>query len=198
MEREVIRYQRLNELARHNGIVIFGCKEDVRIPLCELRQAFSVEADIYNRSIGSLSVKDAVTMYERCVAPLAPETVLVHIGEADLDFFAQDPAAFDNQYRELIACIRKQDTACRIAVIALRNYDKDPGIAALNAHLKGIADSERCEFGDIAVERVWNPRNTIDAADFLRSIGAVRSRRHSCPLYDLVKIVFCWDTVCAL
>lgn len=41
---EIKKYTKLNELAEQGGIVIFGCGEDVNIPVGEVRQAFSVDA----------------------------------------------------------------------------------------------------------------------------------------------------------
>ena len=96
MNCEVRKYQKLNELAEQDGIVVFGGSEDLKIPLGELRQAFSVESKMYNRSIAGLSVKDALSVYDECVAPIAPETVLIHIGEADRKFFEEHPSEFDN------------------------------------------------------------------------------------------------------
>ena len=171
--------------------MIFGGSEDKEIPLGELKQAFQFEEKIYNRSVEALSVKDTLTAYENCVAPLAPETVLVHIGAADLEFFAQDREAFANQYRELIMRIKQQNPKCRIAVVSLRNYENDPQIAQINQCLKNIAASENCEYGDLAGKKLWNPKNTMDTASFLYSIGFVRPLRTKKPLYDLVKMLFC-------
>ena len=54
-ETEMKNYTKLNDLAERGGIVIFGCGEDKNIPTCELRQAFSVEAKVYNRSFDTPS-----------------------------------------------------------------------------------------------------------------------------------------------
>ena len=43
MNCEVRKYQKLNELAETNGIVVFGGREDMNIFLGELRQAFAIE-----------------------------------------------------------------------------------------------------------------------------------------------------------
>ena len=44
------KYEHLNRLADPNGIVIFGGSRDLDLPVGELRQAFSLESKIYNRS----------------------------------------------------------------------------------------------------------------------------------------------------
>lgn len=190
---ETQRYNKLNALAETDGIVIFGCKEDKNIPTGELCRAFSVDTNVYNRSFEELSVKDAVEVYEQTVAPLNPETLLIHLGEADIEFFTQNPSEFDNKYRELINTVRKHNKKCRISVISLRNYKNDRNIAEMNRHLKYLADSEKCEYGDIASKRVWNPKAEMEAVSFVYSIGFVNPIKNKRPLYDLVKILFCYE-----
>lgn len=193
MDCEVRKYQKLNELAEQGGIVVFGGSEDLKIPLGELRQAFSVESKMYNRSITGLSVKDALSVYDECVAPIDPETVLIHIGEADRKFFEEHPSEFDNKYRELLSHIKSQNKKCRIAVISLRNYESNPQIEEINKHLKYIADFEKCEYGNIANKKVWNPKSTMNAVSFVYDIGFIRPLKNKRPLYDLVKILFCCE-----
>ena len=191
---ETQRYNKLNALAETDGIVIFGCKEDKNIPTGELCRAFSVDTNVYNRSFDELSVKDAVEVYEQTVAPLNPETLLIHLGEADIEFFTQNPGEFDNKYRELINTVRKHNKKCRISVISLRNYKNDRNITEMNRHLKYLADSEKCEYGDIASKRVWNPKAEMEAVSFVYSIGFVNPIKNKRPLYDLVKILFCYES----
>ena len=192
-ETEIKNYTKLNELAEQDGIVIFGCGEDKDIPTCEIRQAFSVEPKVYNRSFENISVKDALRVYKETVDVLSPETVLLHVGETDLDFFAKDPAEFDHKYRELIRYIRSKNKKSRIAIVSLRNYNSDPQIEEINKHLKYIADSEQCEYGDVATKKVWNPKATRDVASFVCSLGFVHSLKNKRPLYDLVKMLFCYN-----
>lgn len=195
-ESEIKKYQKLNDLAQANGIVIFGGKEDTNIPLCEIRQAFNVEEKMYNRSFTDLSIEDAISVYDNCVSSISPETVFIHIGDCDIDMLNENPAEFDNKYRELIKHIRTQNKKCRIAVVSLRNYDSNPEFADVNKHLKYIADSERCEFGDISKRHVWNPKSSMDAASFVRTIGFVRTLKVQRPLNDLIRMLFCSE-ICA-
>lgn len=192
-EAEIRNYKKLNELADQSGIVIFGCGEDKNIPTCELRQAFAVETKVYNRSLDHISIIDAAGVYEEIVAQIAPETVLLHIGEEDKDFFTENPTEFDNKYRELIGIIKAQNRKCRIAVVSLKNYDNDPQLEEINKHLKYIAESEQCEYGDIANKKVWNPKTTRDTVSFVYSIGFAHPLKINRPLYDLVKIMFCYN-----
>ena len=187
---ELKKYQRLNEIAEQGGIVIFGSDEDMSIPVGELRQAFSIESKMYNRSFSNLSIKDALEVYKKIIEPLAPETLLLHIGSSDLAFFSENPTEFDNKYRELLGKIRLENPKIRIAIVSLRNYTEDPQIQEMNTHLKYIADSEKCEYGDISNKRVWNPKNTIDMVSFIYSLNYVRHLNNKRPLHDLVKMTF--------
>ncbi|MGM9684472.1 MAG: hypothetical protein ACI3XQ_12820 [Eubacteriales bacterium] len=173
--------------------MIFGGKEDLNIPIGELKQAFPIEQEIFNRSVEGLSVTNAVDIYDKCVLPLAPETVLIHIGEADIKLFENDSAAFDNKYRELIAHIRTGNKDCRIVAVSLKNYADNPLISEINRHLTYLADSERCEYCDISVKKLWNPKSTKDAISFVYSTGFVHPLKSKRPIYDLVKILFCCD-----
>ena len=190
---ELKRYKALNQLAESGGIVIFGGSDDKDIPLCELRQAFALQSKLYNRSVTDLSIDEAVELYDTCVSPLSPETVLLHIGDADLDLFQEDSSEFDRKYLRLIDHIKTLCKKCRIAVISLRNPENAPDIAEINKHLKYIADSEQCDFEDIATKRVWNPKETMDVVSFVYSTGFVRPLKTHKPIYDLVKILFCYE-----
>lgn len=190
---EMSRLCTLNELAEQNGIVIFGGTGDKEIPLCELKQAFELDSRLYNRSVADLSVMNAIEIYDECIAPLNPETVLLHIGEEDMKLFEGNASVFVQKYRELITHIKALDEKCRIAVISLRNPNNDTLITEMNKYLKFIAESEQCEFGDITSRRLWNPKETKEVVSFVYSVGFVHSLTHRRPIYDLVKILFCFE-----
>lgn len=196
LRNEVKNYQLLNELAEQNGTIIFGGTNDMSIPLCELKQAFELDNNLYNRSIPDLSIYHAIEYYDACVAVLHPGSVLLHIGEADIDDFLSDAAGFDQKYRELIAHIRNNNDTCRIAIISLKNYNNDTNILEINKHLRYIAESEHCEFADIASIRMWNPKQTRDVSSFLYSTGFIRPLGIKRPIFDLVKILFCFEPSC--
>ena len=187
---ETKKYSALNELAEKGGTVIFGGKDDQEIPLCELRQAFELDSNFYNRSFENISITRAHELYKSCVAPLEPDTVLLHIGENDLALFNESPDKFISIYRELIGEIKSDNKKCRIAIVSLKNYDGDIITAKLNEQLKYLADSERCEFADIAEKKVWNPIATKDAVAFAYSLGLKVQK----PIYDMAKILFCFKS----
>ena len=106
---EAKKYIALNELAETGGTVILGGTADKEIPLCELKQAFSLNEKLYNRSFTGLSIADAVKAYDSCIATLCPNCILLHIGENDVNLFDNSPAKFEKYYRELVQHIRKEN-----------------------------------------------------------------------------------------
>ena len=187
------RFKALNEIAELGGVVIFGGSDAHNIPLCELKQAFSLKENYYNRSIENLSITDASEIYREYISELKPDTVLLNIGEADVKAFADSPDDFTSNYRELISQIKKDNKKCRIAVVSLKNYDNNDDIAQLNKHLKYIADSEKCEFCDISTKKVWNPKQKKDVVSFVYDIGFERPLNIKRPLNDLVSMLFCFE-----
>ena len=192
-EEKIAKYKSLNQLAEADGTVIFGGSSDTNIPLGELKQAFALSDTIYNRSFSQLSVTDAAKIYCECVAELCPDTVLLHIGDADVSDFAGNEVAFEENYRTLIGTIREKNKDCRIVIVSLKNYDNDITVAEINKLLGEIADSEKCEFEDISAKRVWNVKESSETASFLYNIGFVRPLHIKRPLYNLVRILFCYE-----
>ena len=190
---EIKKYKKLNELAQSDGIVIFGEGTDTNIPLCEFRQALGVDEKMYNRSFSELSINDAVNVFDTCISPIAPETVFIHIGESDITAFKGNHSNFDIEYRALIKHIREQNKKCRIAVISIKNTDNNSDVEEMNQHLKYIADSEKCEFEDISAKRVWNTKENREVTSFLYEIGFDHPLHIKRPIYNLVRILFCYE-----
>ncbi len=186
-------YSLLNDLAEQGGVVIFGGSEDANIPLCELKQAFSLNSPIYNRSFENLSLENAAELYEHYVAPLCPECLLLHVGDMDKDLFKNSSEKFDQLARELIRHIRSLDKKCEIALISIKNPDNCACISEMNKHLKYIADSEHCQYGDITTKRVWNPKETQSTVSFVYSTGFVRSLKNKHPMNDMIKVFFTYN-----
>jgi len=193
MEYENKKYQTLNELAESEGTVIFGGTTDTDLPLGELKQAFRLNETLYNRSFSGLSVTEAISAYDAYVAPLKPSCILLHLGADDVTTFEADATAFDNAYRSLVQHTKTSSPKCTVAVITLKNPKNNPVITELNKHLKYVAESERVEFEDISVNRVWNPKETKEVVNFIHSTGFVRPLNGHRSVYDLVKILFCYN-----
>ena len=190
-EQEIKNYKILNNLAEQNGIVIFGGAEDISIPLCELIQAFGIKENCYNRSFENLTISEACNIYADYISELFPETILLHI--EDVDGFKSSADKFTDDYRRLISQIKKDNRKCRIGIVSAKNYDNNSDIAELNKQLKYIADSEKCKFFDISEKRVCNPKQTKDVVSFVYNIGFVHPLKNKRSLYDLVKMMFCFE-----
>jgi len=191
-ENEITKFKSLNQLAASGGIVILGGSEDVSIPLAELKQAFSVSDNIYNRSIAGLKVADAANVYYECIAELCPDTVILHIGEADLPGFSGNEAAFEKDCRALINAVRCKNKHTRIVIVSLKNHDNHSVTAKLNKSLEYIADSEKCEFEDISVKRVQSAKESREITAFLYDIGFLRPLNIKRPVNNLVRTFFCY------
>ena len=188
-EQEIKKHKTLNSISEQDGIVIFGSKEDIYIPLCELKQAFSIKENCYNRSFENLTISEAFDIYADCVADLSPETILLHIEDVECFKFSADK--FTDDYRKLISQIKKHNKKCRIGIVSAKNYDNNNDITELNKQLKYIADSEKCEFCDISEKRVWNPQQTKEVVSFVYNIGFMYPLKTKRPLNDLVRLLFC-------
>lgn len=192
-ENEIAKYRSLNQLAESDGTVIFGGAEDVNIPIGELKQAFALNGNIYNRSVAGLTGSDAAKLYDECIAELCPNTVILHIGEADVCDFEYRKAAFEEGYRALIKSIRGKNKRTRIVIVSLKNYENDSDITKLNKSLAYIADSEKCEFTDISAKRVWDAKANQEVTAFLYELGFDRPLNVKRPIYNLINILFCYE-----
>lgn len=192
-EDKIAKYKFLNQLAEADGTVIFGTSSDVNIPLGELKQAFALSGSIYNRSFSELSVADAARVYGECVAELCPDTVIVHIGGADVSDFGDKETEFEENYRALIGTIREKNKNCRIVIVSLKNYDNNATVTNINKLLCEIANTEKCEFEDISTKQKWNVKGSSETASFIYDIGFVRPLNIKRPIYNLVRILFCYE-----
>ena len=190
---EITKYKSLNHLAESNGIVIFGENKDVNIPLGELKQAFALNDCIYNRSFSNMLVEEAAKIYDECIADLYPDTVLLHIGDGDVSYFEGKETVFEASYRSLIATIREKNKDCRIVIVSLKNYNNNDTVAKINCLLKKIADTEKCEFEDISTKSAWNIKESSEVTSFLYDVGFVRPLNIKRPIYNLVRILFCYE-----
>lgn len=182
---ETTVYCHLNELAVPGGVVIFGGEADKNLPLCELKQAFELQDNLYNRSIAGLSVHNGAQIFDSCVAPLKPEDIFLHIGEADRELFERNAAGFDARLSALLRHMKSADKTCRIAIIPMKDAPE------MNQHLSAVAKSEGCEFCNMTQNWVWNPQQAKDVLSFVYSTGFVRPLSCKRPVHDLAKILFC-------
>lgn len=192
-ENEIAKYHSLNQIAESDGVVVFGGSDDINIPLGELKQAFALSDNIYNRSFAGLTAKAAAGIFDECIASLSPDTVLLHIGDADISDFENTEKEFEAGYRALIKAIKAKNKSCRIVIVSLKNYGHNATVAKMNRLLTEIARTENCEFEDICAKREWNARESSEVTSFLYNIGFDRPLNIKRPVYDLVRILFCYE-----
>lgn len=184
------KYATLNKLSHEGGIVLMGGSKDLKIPLCELKESFKIESTLYNRSFEELSVMDAEELFEKCIAPLNPQTLILHIGEADTTLFSTNQSEFIAKYAHLLSAIKAHDKICHIAVVSLLNPKQDAVIFEMNKHLKYLSDSERCDFVDLSTSKNWNPKASMEISSFIYNLGFVRPLTAKRPVNNLVRALY--------
>lgn len=173
---------------KKNAVILMGGALDTAIPVSNLAKEFSFNFDIYNKSASNLSIASARAYFDKTVAPLAPEGILIHLGENDVAAFKNDSSAFDMAYLNLIESIKACNKNCRVALISVANTNGDKNLALMNAHIKAIADSEKVTFVSIENAKLWNPEATKAASSFAYDMG-LKIRK---PLRDVAEILYSW------
>ena len=171
---------------KKNAVILMGGNLDKEIPVNELAKEFSFNFDIYNKSADSLTAASASALFQNSIAHLAPEGILLHIGENDLASFAKDATTFDSDYLNLIENIKNCNANCRIALVALENPTNDKNIKLMNAHIKAIADAEKAVFVSLDNVKNWNPQSNIQSSEFAYDMG-LKIRK---PLRDVAEILY--------
>lgn len=173
---------------KKNAVILMGGALDTAIPVSNLAKEFSFNFDIYNKSASNLSIASARAYFDKTVAPLAPEGILIHLGENDTAAFKNDSSAFDMAYLNLIESIKSCNKNCRVALISVANTNGDKNLALMNAHIKAIADSEKVTFVSIENAKLWNPEANKAASSFAYDMG-LKIRK---PLRDVAEILYSW------
>lgn len=171
---------------KKNGVILMGGTIDKAIPVSQLAGEYSFNFEIYNKSDASLNITNAKNYFEKAIANLAPEGILIHIGEGDANLIKTNPSTFDTYYLELIETIRNCNKACRIALVSIDNPNADKNIDLINAHIKAIAGAEKATFVNLENAKLWHPESTKAACNFAHSMG-LKVRK---PLNDVAEILY--------
>lgn len=171
---------------KKNGVILMGGTLDKAIPVSQLAGEYSFNFEIYNKSDASLNVSNAKNYFEKAISTLAPEGILIHIGENDANLIKTNPSNFDTYYIELIESIRSCNKACRIALVSIDNPNADKSIELINAHIKAIAGAEKATFVNLENAKLWHPESTKAACNFAHSMG-LKVRK---PLNDVAEILY--------
>lgn len=171
-----------------NSVILMGSSMDKKIPVAELGQSFAFNFKIYNHSDEKLSIVNATEYFKKNIAGLAPEGILLHLGDNDVKMFSSNTSGFDNYYLNLISEIKSVNKNCRIALISVNNPENDKNISTMNAHIKAIAQAVKVDFVNMENAKLWNPKATKAAADFAYDMG-LKIRK---PLRDVAEILYSW------
>ena len=172
-----------------NAVILLGNGLDTKIPVQSLGKEFKFNFKIYNKSCEKLSSENVKEYFSEAIAPLAPEGIMIHLGENDLNLCMNNSALFDTNYFELIQQIKSINKKCRIALISLANPQNNKAISLVNRHIKAIADSEKCSYVNLDNAHLWNPAATKAAVEFAHSMG-LNTRK---PLNDVAEILYSYE-----
>lgn len=149
-EREAEEYSRLNELAVRNSVVLFGSTFAKEIPVGELRQAFDLDLNIYNRSFTDVSVFDAEPLLMECVESLAPSKILLQLGETDLERGYRSVPEIISAYDTLVKNIKKRNRFTDIVIVSICENSNGIQPSEFNSQLENMAKKNKCRFADIS------------------------------------------------
>lgn len=182
---EVIN-KKADSAEKKNGVILMGGAIDKAIPVAQLANEYSFNFELYNKSESGLTMSHAKEYFEKTVAPLAPEGLLIHLGENDALFAKTNPSAFDAYYTGLIMSVRSCNKNCRIALVSIDNPNNDKNIELMNAHIKAIAYAENLSYINLENAKLWHPEATKAACNFAHSMG-LKTRK---PLNDVAEILY--------
>lgn len=169
-----------------NAVIVFGGSLDNSIPVDELAKSFDFNFRIFNKSVAELSIKDSLGYFSAYIKPMRPESMILHIGERDLNLFKANSSEFDSLYIKLIEEIRYTNSKCRLALVSLYNETSNQTVAEMNRHIKAIADSEKCDFIDVENAKLWKPESAKAAIRFAQNMGLAVKK----PLRDIAEILY--------
>ena len=149
-EREAEEYCRLNDFAVRNGIVLFGSTFAKEIPVGELRQAFNLDCNIYNRSFTDVSIFDAEALLIKCVESLAPSKILLQLGETDLERGYRSVPEIISAYDSIVKNIKKRNRFTDIVIVSVCENSNDIQPSEFNSQLENLAKKNKCRFADIS------------------------------------------------
>ena len=134
----------------------------------------------------SVSLLSYLEVIISVVAGLAPEGLIIHLGENDVQLVKTSPSVFEAYYTDLIQTVRSCNKNCRIALVSVDNPSNDKTIEAMNAQIKAIAGAEKLSYINLENAKFWHPESTKAACNFAYSMG-LKTRK---PLNDVAEILY--------
>lgn len=168
------------------NVVLMGGTYAKDIPAKKLAEEFSFDFDLYNKSSFALSLKNAKEYYEKYVAALNSDGLILQLGKEDRDLFKSNPYEFDTLYLNLLADIKAHNANIRLAVVSLNNSMNDATVMNMNNHIKAIAQAEQATFVSLENAKLWNPKAVQSSLDFAHGMGLNIKK----PIYDVAEILY--------
>lgn len=175
-----------NAAAKKYNIALMGGTYAKDIPAKKLAEEFKLDFDLLNKSSFALSLRNAKEYYEKYVAGLDSDGIILQLGKEDRDLFKKNPSMFDTMYLELLGEIKDFNKDCRLALVSLNNEREDAVITDMNNHIKAIAQSEQAVFVNLENAKLWNPKAVQSSLDFAYGMGLNIKK----PIYDVAEILF--------
>ena len=129
---------------------MFGSTFAKDIPVGELRQAFDLDLNIYNRSFTDISVFDAEALLIECAESLAPSKLLLQLGETDLERGYRSVPEIIVAYDSLVKSIKKRNRFTDIVIVSVCENSNGIQPSEFNSQLEKMAKKNKCKFADIS------------------------------------------------
>lgn len=185
-EEQIVFAEEKKTSSKKYNIALMGGTYAKDIPAKQLAEEFQFDFDLYNKSSFALSLKNAKEYFNKYVANLNSDGIILQLGKEDADIFKSNPSVFDTMYMELLSLIKSNNKDCRIALVSLNNPQYNPVITQMNNHIKAIAQSEQAVFVNLENAKLWNPKGVQSSLDFAQGMGL----KYKKPIYDVAEILY--------
>lgn len=146
---EIKRFHSLNKIANGNGTLLIGSSFMAAMPTGEFKQIYSVNKDLYNRSLEDLTIASAKDIIELNVRELCPDRVLLQLGETDLERGFKNIPEMMAEYKSIIEMIRSIDKHIKIVLVSVCENEYKIQPAKFNLELEALAHSTKCQYADV-------------------------------------------------
>lgn len=185
-EEQILFADEKHSYSKKYNITLMGGTYAKDIPVKKLSEEFQFDFDLYNKSSFALSLTNAKEYFNKYVANLNSDGIILQLGKEDADIFKSNPSVFDTMYLELLSLIKSNNKDCRLALVSLNNPQNNPVTAQMNNHIKAIAQSEQAAFVNLENAKLWNPKGVQTSLDFAEGMGL----KYKKPIYDVAEILY--------
>ena len=149
-EKEIATYNALNRLSRRDSVVILGSTYFREMPVGELKQAFGILSDIYNRSLTDLSVFEAKDIAVDIVSEMSPRKLILQLGETDLRSGKRTVDEVIEEIDSIVRELHKTDKSAQIVLVSLNNIPDRAMEEDYNRKLEKLSHRSKALFADIS------------------------------------------------